>query len=321
LTWPDYRDDLVVCPDVRYANDVIGAVAEVLRDRGSTTGMIGVSGSEFLSWAHYTDLKQRLPAAELTPADEVLDNARMIKSEAEFEMLRTSGRIGADAFEAMMSAVEPGKTEADAVAAAVDVITRAGGALYTALVASGPHDSALVWSALPGYDSSRPLQEGEIFHVDMYAPICGGYLIDYSRSTVVGGNPTEAQREVLEASVGAVDAVIAAIEPGATATDLARAGETFLDENGYRWSDASSATRDVARNDLNFPAWGHGFGLTWEPPWLIEGDTTPITPGMCLAIERHVGSPGVGTAAFEQNVIVHNDGAAEVLSTARVRWW
>jgi Xaa-Pro aminopeptidase len=90
------------------------------------------------SRATYTDLKQRLPAAELTPADEVFDNAWMIKSEPELETLRTSGRIGADAFEAMMSAVEPGKTEADAVAAAVDAIMRAGGALYAALVHTIP---------------------------------------------------------------------------------------------------------------------------------------------------------------------------------------
>jgi Xaa-Pro aminopeptidase len=316
----DYRADLVIAPDVRYSNDVVGEVAAVLRDRGISQGRVGLSGVEFMSWKSFRDLSQHLPGVEFVPADDLLDRMRMLKSEAEIDMLRVSGRIGAQAFEAMMEAVTPGQTEADAVAAGVDVITRAGGALYTALVASGPHDAALVWSALPGYDSNRQLEVGEMFHVDMYAPICGGYLIDYSRSTVVGGRATVSQREVLDASVAAVEAVIEAIDDGATAGDLARAGEHFLDENGFRWTEQDAAARDTARNDLNFPAWGHGFGLTWEPPWLIEGDETPIVPGMCLAIERHVGRPGVGTAAFEQNVVVLESGP-EVLSTAKIRWW
>lgn len=312
----DYRPDLVAASEVRYENDVIGGVAAVLREQGLATGRLGLAGVEFFSWASWRDLASRLPALELVPADDVLDDQRMVKSPAELEMVRQSGRVGARAFEAMMAAVHPGETEADAVAAAVDVITRAGGALYTALVASGPHDSALVWSPMPGYDAERQLERGEIFHVDLYAPICGGYLVDYSRSTVVGGDPTPAQREVLEASVAAVDAVIEAIEPGVTAGDIARAGERFLAREGYR----SEETDEVARNELNFPAWGHGFGLTWEPPWIIEGDPTEIMSGMCLAIERHVGRPGVGTAAFEQDVIVLESGP-EIVSTARTRWW
>ncbi len=317
LDTADYRPEVIAAPDVRFDNDVLGAVAGVLTDRGLATGRVGLAGWEFLSIGAYRDLASRLPALDLQPADDILDRARMIKSPAEIEMLRRSGSIGSQAFEAMMANVAPGRTEADAVAAGVDVLTRAGGALYTALVASGPHDAALVWNELPGYDAERPLERGEFFHVDMYGPACGGYLFDFARSTVVGGDASDAQRDLLEASVAAIDAVIAAIDGGATAADLARAGDGFLHREGFSGDNRED---DVARNDLNFPAWGHGFGLTWEPPYLMVGDQTPIVPGMCVAIERHLGRSGVGTVAFEQNVVVLDSGP-ELISTASSRWW
>jgi Xaa-Pro aminopeptidase len=312
-----FRDDLIAISDIRFYNDVVRGAAEALKERGMASERVGLSGSELLPIAARAELSKHLPTLELVEADEVVEDLRMIKSPAEIEMLRTTGRVGAEAFNAMMRAAIPGNTEADAVAAAVDIITRAGGALYQALVASGPNDGFAAWNPLPGYDASRQLEEGDFFHCDMYAPVCGGYLFDYSRSKVVGDTANQGQRDLLEVSVGSVHAVIDALEIGAPVGLAARAGDAFLKEQGY--SEQSGDGGVDAKKDL-FAAWGHGFGLTWERPWLIEDDETLVEQGMCLAVERFVSRPDVGTVAFEQNVVMLESGP-EILSGATIRWW
>ena len=38
-----------------------------------------------------------------------------------------------------------------------------------------------------------------------------------------------------------------------------------------------------------FPAFGHGIGLTFGKPYIREGDTTILRPGMVIAIEANYG--------------------------------
>jgi Xaa-Pro aminopeptidase len=305
----EHRADLLAVADVRCKPDVEQALVDGLRDRGLERARLGLSGTEYFALSSHRRIAAMLPRLTLVPVDDLMDDIRVIKSQAELEMLRASGRVSGEAFDAMMAAVAPGDTEADAVAAAVDVITRSGGALYSALVSSGPDNEFAVSNPLPGYDASRTLKDGELFHVDMYGPVYGGYLFDYSRSTVVGGHASDAQKDLLELSVKAVDTVVKTIKPGVTAEELAITGDQFLAENGD-----ADANLDI------FSGWGHGLGLGWEPPWLIRGDTTKIAPGMCIAVERFVSEPGVGTVCFEQNVIVHEAGP-EIISSGQIRWW
>jgi Xaa-Pro aminopeptidase len=58
----------------------------------------------------------------------------------------------------------------------------------------------------------------------------------------------------------------------------------------------------------------------WDPPRILETDTTALEPGMCLAIEAMAGRDGLGSALFEQNVIITVDGV-ELLTTLPVCDW
>jgi len=60
-------------------------------------------------------------------------------------------------------------------------------------------------------------------------------------------------------------------------------------------------------------AWGHGLGLGFEPPWVDPGSQVVAEEGMCFAIERRIGVPGLGGAQYEDDVLVGPDGA-EVLT-------
>ena len=43
---------------------------------------------------------------------------------------------------------------------------------------------------------------------------------------------------------------------------------------------------------------GHGIGLTThEPPYMVEGDTNPLEPGMCFSIEPGIYLSGASVSA------------------------
>jgi Xaa-Pro aminopeptidase len=63
-------------------------------------------------------------------------------------------------------------------------------------------------------------------------------------------------------------------------------------------------------------AWGHGLGLSFEPPWIHADSEQSAEPGMCLAVERRIEAPGLGGAQYEDDVLVV-EGGAELLTLPR----
>jgi Xaa-Pro aminopeptidase len=66
---------------------------------------------------------------------------------------------------------------------------------------------------------------------------------------------------------------------------------------------------------------GHSVGIEVEQPWIMEGVEDRLVPNMVIAIEAAVGRPETGTAAFEQVMIVHEDGPEVLTEGCRKRWW
>jgi Xaa-Pro aminopeptidase len=60
--------------------------------------------------------------------------------------------------------------------------------------------------------------------------------------------------------------------------------------------------------------------MGWEPPWLVEGADQTIEESMCFGIEAMAGMPRVGSAKFEQDVLVTRDGA-ELLTRIPTHYW
>jgi len=63
---------------------------------------------------------------------------------------------------------------------------------------------------------------------------------------------------------------------------------------------------------------GHGIGLTThEPPYMIEGETRPIEPGMCFSIEPGIYLQGRFGVRIEDIVVATEDGARRLNTTSR----
>jgi Xaa-Pro aminopeptidase len=311
---PWWRRDLVVADQVRPSIDVTGTTVAAIKDAGLQNGRLGVVGSSYMTAAAWLGLADGLPDAQLIRVDLLVEKIRVIKSPAELLLIRRACELGNATLEALIDAVVEGATEAEAVGEASRVLLRGGGVLYDAACGSGPNAHMYTYARLPSADAWRRFEKGDMFHVDCYGSY-GGYFFDFARSRVVGDDPNDSQRELLEAVIGVVSATCAQIRPGVTAAEIYDFASQWLKDNKF------VAAMPVEEPEMEgFPAVGHGLGLMWESPWLVQGDPTVIEPNMYLAVEMLLGHKNFGGAQFEHNGIVTESGF-EVLTNARSRWW
>lgn len=316
---PDWRSDLVSAEDVRVALDLWAGVGEALRDLGLQTANLALIGEQTLPHAGAERIMNEVPDARFSWADEALAILRRRKSDAEVALCRQAAKVGCEITNAFMAAATENATEADCVAAGLAVAARRGALSWDMPVASGPSVDHFQWERLPSWNIERRLQGGDMIHPDIYGSV-NGYMYDMIRTRIVGRDPNPEELELIEGAIGVIEHIVAGAQPGVLASELYERGDTWLKENGFDATPTSDAGSDVAFLAQSFPAFGHGIGLGWERPWISVTDSLPLEQGMVIAFEAQAGRPGVGTAAFEHNVLI-TDGGAEVLTTDAVNLW
>jgi len=86
------------------------------------------------------------------------------------------------------------------------------------------------------------------------------------------------------------------VRPGVEAQAIDRAGRAVIEQGGY----GAYFTHRL----------GHGLGLdTHEHPYVVEGNTTLLRPGMCFSDEPGIYVPGRFGMRLEDIVIVSETGA------------
>jgi Xaa-Pro aminopeptidase len=316
---PDWRRDLVVADDVRFGLDLPAMVGSVVRELGLERARLGLVGGNAMLASPYRYLLEALPQAEWVPVDALVERLRAAKSPLELDLLRETATVGNEVVRRMIeTALTPGATEAEAVAAGWSYAITHAVATYDAAVASGPNSDYYAYGRLPSW-TTRKLEQGDFFHVDTYGAL-DGYLYDFARCCVVGGQPSAAQVEVLEAAVDSVTAGVEAIRPGVRACDVHNAVHTVLVDREMTPASNGGDGALVSALTTSFPAHGHSFGLGWEQPWLLPDEEFVIQPGMCFGIEAMAGRAGIGSAKFEENVLV-TDAGAELLTTVPTHYW
>lgn len=275
--------------------------------QGKRIALIGMSG---LLFAHHERMVEILgPSTTLMPSDDILVAMRVLKSEAEIDLLREASRIGCEWVNRMVAAAVPGATEGEVVGEGLRYLARAGGWPYDVAVGSGPHSHRYrSRQALPTWDASYVLKKGDLFHADVWGPTAHGYFCDLTRSAVVGAKPTASQARALNDSVDLVEHVTTFVEPGARFGMLQERAGAWLAKRDGGGGSAFSAM---------IPFVGHSMGLECEAPFITSIEDTVVAPGMVLAIECFLGGePGEG-AGFE-HVLVVRDGGLEILTESAV---
>jgi Xaa-Pro aminopeptidase len=301
------REAEIPVENIVKADHVVPAVVQVLKSAGLDGKKVGVAGADALPWAVFRQIEQELPKVRFVPADELLDRQRAVKSPAEIAILRRASAIGSDAIEAMMEFAEAGRTHGEVMGVGMATLAREGAVMYNNFMSSGRggNDPVMIATDFPTFASKEPLETGQWFQIGL-SGVYQGYYFDHSRSKAIGDRPTAPQIEAFEAAIAAVEGGIAAIRPGATAGEVARAGFKRLVDLGFS-------------PESDFSGLGHGIGLGWDAPWLVPDERWVLEPGMVLCVERSVEKHGhVGD--FEETVLVTSTGN-ERISKARIRRW
>ena len=238
----------------------------------------------------FFQLKGAIPDVQLSQADSIFYDIRMIKDEQEIEYFQTAVSYCDQAFEHILSFIRPGMTEQE-VGFELEMFMRKAGAegiKANHVIASGER------SSLPhGQATNRVIQVGDFVKMDIGARV-KGYYSDFTR-TVVVGEPSSKQVEIYEVVKKAQEAALGAIGPGKVCSQLDEMVRSIFREAGY----GENFTHSL----------GHSIGLAiHEKPVMRSSDHTVLQPGMVITVEPGIYIPGFGGVRIEDFVVITEDG-------------
>ena len=235
------------------------------------------------------------PGAELFDAGPVLARARAPRTTDELGCIVTAAAAAESALNALADALHPGVTERELVARYVEHIAALG--LPTppteAVVCATPRSGPVALRRVP---AGRAVGAGELVALSPGA-LYAGYQGCLARTRLSGpGEPTAAQRAVLERCHAALGALVAACRPGASGAALRAA-----------WD----ATGEPPPPEPL--AWGIGLGA--ETPVIGHGlgEAEVVPAGSVLAVQAWVAAEGAG-GALEQDLVLVTEQGPEVLT-------
>jgi Xaa-Pro aminopeptidase len=259
-----------------------------------TPGTYGVSDS---AWAlHLLGLQRELPHTAYRALTEALPMMRAVKDDAEIARLAAAGAAADAAYGEILGVTFAGRKETEVAADLAELLRRFGHEQVDfTVVGSGPN------GANPHHEAGeRVIEPGDAVVLD-FGGLMHGYGSDTTRTVSVG--PPSAELEAVHAVVRqAQQAAFEAVRPGATCQEVDRVARAVI-------TDAGHGAHFIHRT-------GHGIGVTThEPPYMVEGETQPLVPGMCFSIEPGIYLSGRFGVRIEDIVVVTEDGGRRLNTT------
>jgi len=240
------------------------------------------------------------PGAQFRSATAILRRQRVIKSEAEIDVMRAAGAITEAAFSAALGNFRHGMTELEIISEVNHQLRRHGSlgeSFTTSLYNSGPHHPLIMGQRT---ESMRRTLEPPVSILFDFGAIHEGYCYDYGR-TVSFGQPDEALLRIHALVMASQAAGIAALQAGRhTTAQVDAIARQVIEDGGYG---------EAFRHRL-----GHAIGLdVHEPPFLTASDETPLQEGMLFTIEPSIMQFESFSARVE-DVVVARPGGGEKLT-------
>lgn len=246
---------------------------------------------------HVLGLQQALPESSYVSMTSALPMLRAIKDADELERLAAAGAAADACVEEIATATFAGRRESEIGADLAELLRKHGHSQVDfTVVGSGSN------GANPHHElSERVIEPGDMVVLD-FGGLKDGYGSDTTRTMHVG-DPTDEERKVFEIVRQAQQAGFEAVRPGVACQEVDRAARKVI-------ADAGCGEYSIHRT-------GHGIGLTThEPPYMIEGETHPLQPGMCFSIEPGIYLPDRFGVRIEDIVTVTEDGGQRLNNTS-----
>jgi Xaa-Pro dipeptidase len=248
-------------------NDYAGAMAaltQLVGDRIAAGETLGVE-----STCPYSVLQLLAEARgkdePVVVVDDVINRLRLIKSPAEIALLERSIQIVEQSVQELYETLHIGMSRLDLTQAAKERMARNGAGGMS-------HVTFSFASANPEFAIHEPLERGSLVTLDL-GGVYEGYCSD-NRRYAYGGDVPASLQERYEAMVGIVDAVGAALVPGATYGSLYRLALDQFAGHGIELLKRFTHT-------------GHNIGIETEEQWLDDSDDLAVEAGMVICIELY----------------------------------
>lgn len=264
-------------------------VAQGLHARGIASGRIGVEETVQFRFSH--GVARAAPALDLVSGTPVTAGCRGVKDAHEIELMTLANEVTLTAYKAAYLAMDEGMTQDD-FGHLVSLAHGRQGFEGHASVQTGEY------SALPhGSVTPQVIREGTILLIDGGCAV-EGYRSDISRTFVLG-RPTDKMKKVFEIEHRAQTTAWNTAAPGIPAESVDAAARKVIEDAGYGPGYAYFTHRV-----------GHGIGMDGhEWPYLVKGNTAPLTPGNCFSDEPGIYIPGEFGVRLEDDMHITADGA------------
>ncbi|MFA5418740.1 MAG: aminopeptidase P family protein [Bacteroidales bacterium] len=254
-----------------------------------------------------TALKAKYPLYNYHRSAPLLTQLRMVKSDAEIELIKLACDITGKAFRRVLKTIKPGMNEMDVQAEFEHefTINRANGHGYQPIVASGKNACVLHY-----IDNNAVCQEGDLVLFDVGAEYAN-YSADMSRTIPVNGRFTERQRSCYEAVLRVQREIIKLYTPGNSITQINKRTEELME---HEMINLGLFTRtEMMAQDAKAPLFkkyfmhgtAHFLGLDVHD---VGPKESILQPGMVLTCEPGIYIPEENIGIRLENDILVTDG-------------
>ena len=248
------------------------ALIDFIKERKWEKSNIGVEmDSHYFTAFCYEKLKQGLPNANIKDSKRLVNWVRLIKSDAEINLMKGAAKISENAMKVAMDSINPGVRQCDAVAEIQRALFRGTpeiGGEYSSIAVLLPTGKGTSASHLTATDEK--FVKGEATVVEL-SGVTKRYHCPMAR-TVHLGKPEQKKIDAMKATNEALNEGISAAKPGNTADDVAQKFWGVLDKYNIK---KESRT-------------GYSIGIGYPPDWgehtlnIYKGDKTILKPNVCF---------------------------------------
>lgn len=254
--------------------------------------------NDIMTVRDYRELAQG--SFELVPWDFEFDMTRAVKSEEEMKEVRDSMDIVVDGFWALVKNFQPGKTEAEIMAPAVErFFARGAGPRMMNIVLSGTGGEAQAHFKVPSY---RIVGRDDLMLYSLEVTGAGGYWVEFSRA-LCRGKISSRTAAMKEAYPEAMEAARKRMRSGELASDVHQEVAGVFARHGFSLGHLS----------------GHGIGATMlEYPSIGMESQVKLEENMVFSLHPHVVDPDGKVCLYTQDT--YRVGKHEGENLADVEW-
>ncbi len=273
-------------------------LCELIRQRGWGHARIGVDfDAHYYTARAHRHLVAGLPDATVSDNRELVNWARLVKSNAELAYMHEAGELSTRVMNQALANLAPGKPQKDVIA---DVYHAQVSGLdgmygdYTSLcpliqVAEATSTPHLTWTDAPLPSEGLVVMELAAARHHYHAPL--------TRTAHLGKAPSRIEK-LAAVIVEGGDLALEAAMPGVTCAEVEAVWQKVLNRYGYRKESRV----------------GYSIGLGFPPDWgertasLRPGDTTVLEAGMCFHFQSGMWLEDFGAAISESFVVTESGG-------------